>query len=485
MKAKVLAAAAAVALAACGDLKETLQNRMQDRDLREAALEQSQFAAEAYDITADDDDAESYLDEDETGISNMGGPQLSAGLAPADLVAAAPGAPLPGNPDVEVTIVRYDCGQAEQSCRPQSITATGEIKTRQGKKVGSVSATSTFEYYSALTDAMAGAAGDKNTAVLARDSYVRAEFTVTRTLEARDGQSVSLETTGHRVWSVKPGEWYVVDTAHETTGFPARDGARPAVSSVSLTRTFAAPDTTVTAGSSHRVMTFSDGTTASSDRYATFDPATGRLSGNWLNQGARGFKGEGDFDVDLGGTPFCRLDDTGAITIDRTFGDAVTLVTGEHLEITRDGTLTTIAGTLTLADGSTKTKTFTRTQVKPTDCAQEGAAREYTITGTGYHDAEISVNVKRSPGSLVIDGTQTMRDGNVQTLHAVRTDGVLNIDGEMTNAEGRLQATLHVVVHPDGDGQGQITRTLVNGETVTREFEIINGRAKLEGEEVE
>lgn len=482
MKAKLIAAAAALALAACGELKDQLQARTADRDLREAAAEQSLYAAEAYDIVQDGDDAEGYMEDDETGVSGFGGPQVGPGMAPEALVAAAPGAPLPGNPDVEVTVVRYDCGLAEQYCRPQSVTATGDLKNRRGQVVGSVSAESTFAYYSVLTEAMAGGAGDKNTAALARDSYVRAEFTVTRELQGRDGQTVTLTTAGHRVWSVKVGEWYVVDTAHETTGFPTRGGDHPSIASATFARTFAAPDTTDTSGRAHRVLTFSDGTTASSDRYATYTPATGRLRGTWLNQGPRGFKGEGEFDVDLGGTPFCRLDDTGTIAIDRTFGSGVTRAVSEHVDIARNGAVTTIEGTLTLADGATRTKSLTRTQVKPADCGQAGAAREYTVTGTTYRGAEISVDVKRSPGSLVIDGARTMPDGNVQTLHAVRTDGVLNVDGELADAQGRSLATMHLVIHPDGNGQGRVTRTLAGGETLKRDIEIVNGRPVVTGE---
>lgn len=480
MKAQLLAAAAALAFAACGELKDKMQDRMADRALREAAVEQSLYAAEAYDVALADDDADGYLEDDETGVSGFSGPQVGPGMAPEALVAAAPGAPMPGNPDVEITLLRYDCGLAEQYCRPKSITASGDMKSRQGKVVGSVSASSSFAYYSMLTDAVAGGAGDKNTAVLARDSYVRAEFTVTREMTGRDGQTTTLTTTGHRVWSVKLGEWYVLDTAHETTGFPARDGDRPSITAATFARTFAAPDTTDTSGSSHRVLTFSNGATASSDRYAAFDPATGRLAGTWLNQGPGGFTGEGEFDVDLGGTPFCRLDDSGTIVIDRTFGDAVTSAVSEHVEITRDGAVTTIEGTLTLADGTTQTKTLTRTQIKPTGCEQAGAAREYTVEGTGYRGAEISLNVKRSPGSLVIDGERTLADGSVQTLHAVRTDGVLNIDGDMTDAQGRQLGSMHLVIHPDGNGQGQVTRTLANGDTLKRKIELVNGRPVIE-----
>lgn len=478
MKRLLLATAAAAALAACGDLKDAVQDRLNAKaaDIQEAAVEQSAYAADAYEAAAAGDDADAYLEEDDTGVSAFGGPQVGPGGAPGDLLAAAPGAPQAGNPDVTVTVVRYDCGLSESLCRPQSITATGDLKNRRGEIVGSVSATSSFNYYSALGDALAGGAGDKDTAVLARDSYVRAGFTVTRTMKDRQGNDVTLTTAGHRVWSTIAGEWYVVDAAYETTGFPSRDDGRPAVSSTTFSRSFAVPDTTATSGRSERTVTFADGATDNTVRYATYDRASGHMTGTWLHTGPRGFRGEGEFDVDLNGTPFCRLDDSGTISVDRTFGEAVTRVVSEHVDIVRDGTVTTIDGTLTAADGATRTKSLTRTQVKPTDCSQDGAAREYTLEGTTYRGAEISLDVKTSPGSLVIDGSRTLKNGNVETVHVVRSEGVMNIDGDLTDANGQPLGSMHIVVHPDGSGKGTITRILADGTKVTRDFEIVKGR---------
>lgn len=466
---------AAILAAGCGGLKgvaDELQARARERaveEVTEFATDQALTALEADDVATIAEDIDVAAGEDEA-TSAPGTADAAIGMAAHQLYEAAALSPT-------VNVVRYTCGALDPNrCRPSQITANEETKFAK------VSAVINLSYYSDLAIAQADGTPDLNDAPANLIGYVRAEFTITRMLSGPDVTETTITTTGYRVWSLDPRDWYVVDTEWTTTGFPKAPNGRPTITQDHFRRTFAVPVTTNTQGSTHRTLTFSDGSTMSTDRYATYNRDTNKLTGTWLNKGRRGFEGRGTFDMNLGARARCRLDDSGTITIDRKFGEAVTQVTGERLEITQNANVITIKGTLTLSDGSTRTKELTRTVTKPTSCDDRTGVRTVTVTGTGYGGNQISYEETRSNGMLSIHATRTLQNGNVQTLDAVRSEGVLQITLKVTSATGDVLVEGHLVLHPGGNGEGEVTRKR-GAETVTRKIVVEDGKSYLVDED--
>ncbi len=457
----------------CGNLKDALQElkeRGVSREAKKDIADQGRFALEANEFIDLGDDSDAITGEDDLS-ANAGGASASPSLS--GIIAAAE---MPGNAD----ITYYECSLA--NCLPSKMVFDSEKVGKLG--MGSVHAEITFNYFETVTAAQAGGSGgatNNTPRASAGNLYIRAEVIATSTITKRDAETATLTTTGHRVWAANRALWYVVDLAAETTGFPARPNGKPGVTSVSFTRQFAVPDVNVLEGASEKVLTFSDDTTRSTVRHFSFDAGTRHMSGTWTHTGRKGFLGLGTFDMNIGETPFCRLDDVGTISIERTYGESSTSVTSEQIEMTQDGLVLNIAGTLTLTDGSTKTKTLTRTQTQPTTCGERGEGlRSFTVTGTGYGGNEISFTESRTPGNVTIHAVRTMADtGNVQTLDAVRTQGVLQIQASVSNAAGEVLFEAQLVLHPGGDGVGQVSR-LVEGKMVKTHFSIDDGKIIIE-----
>lgn len=456
--------------AGCGEIKSTLgkiKRNVTSVEVKSSILDQAQFAIEANDMAELGDDADATTGEDDAALSADGG--ASAAPAGPDIMAMAA---LPDGAD----ITYYDCSPALK-CLPSKIVIDREAG---GKKIGSFHTELTLNYYDTVTAAQTGLAGNHNTdaRLAALKLFVRADINQTATLSrVGSDDSATLTTTGYRVWTFDPDLWYVVDTKLETTGFPARPNGKPSVVSVNFARTFAAPNVTVHTGTSEKLVTYSDATTKSTVRYAAFDVDTRQMTGGWTNTGRKGFLGVGTFDINVGATPFCRLDDTGTVTIHRTFGEAATNVTSEHIAMTKEGVKLTIEGLLTMADGTTKSKSLVRTQTAPTACGDRGeGTRSFTITGTGYGGNEITFEETRTPGNITIHAERVMKDtGNVQTIDAVRTEGVLNIRASVVDAQGNALFEAHLVLHGNGNGEGQITRT-VDGVVIRTNFSVENGK---------
>ncbi len=474
----------------CGELVANLYEQIEahlQQEASELALQQAELAMEAFDQLELSSIVELADDQFSTGGDAPSAPAFS----PQSLLALAEGpvedADGDGYGDAAVEVETYACDVTP--CRISSVTATREIRTRNGEVIGSVTHQAAFQYYSSLVAALDGEDGDLNITPPGH-AYVRADYTITRALPDAGvelaigfGDS-SVVTSGHRVWSTHPGEWYVRDELHETTGLPIREGGRY-VSASRFERSFAVPVTTDTEGDSTRTLTFADGSTDSVRRNAAYEVTTGTLTGDWSHTGRAGFVGLGDFEIATNGTPLCRLDDEGAVNIERTFGHpethATTPVT-ETVSLVQNGTVTTIDGELTLLDGSTLTKSLTRTQTLPADCDSRGkGVRAFDLKGTTYAGSTIDLQEVHNLGSVAFRGERTLPTGEVERIAGVASQGVMNLRVVRLDAAGRRVLASHIVLQPNGDGQGRLAAWR-EGHRLIRQIVILDGKVSLADE---
>ncbi len=480
MKPSLLSIAAALVLLtpACGPLQNVLDEANEEADAFAASLavEQADLALETFDLIGLDEETE----------SNGEGENDPAALAPPGSLDGALAA-APGDGGLNVEKEYYGCDTAP--CRVKTASASRTLNDHRDNPLGTHAWKTTFHYHSAITDAMAGGEGDLDL-TSAGPAYVRADYTITHTFaRASEDSDLPLDdtavvTTGYRVWSTHRGEWYVVDAGSSTTGFPARPDGRVNVTAVDAGRLFAAPDTTDTSGHASRVVTFSDGTTDSIVRTLAYDVTADTLSGGWDHAGRLGFHGVGAFAFDLQGTPLCRLDDTGTVSIDRDFPDSLTLATApvsEAVEIVKDGLTTSLDGTLTLRDGTVLTRSLTRTQESPLACdaMPRVEARVFHLSGTTYRGHTIDLQEVRSSGAASVNGERTLADGGKALVRAVYSQGVLNLRTLRFGNDGNPQAGLQIVLHPNGDGFGRLVVLRPGAKPIRRNLIIENRRVQV------
>ncbi|RMF18334.1 MAG: hypothetical protein D6761_02905 [Candidatus Dadabacteria bacterium] len=179
-----------------------------------------------------------------------------------------------------------------------------------------------------------------------------------------------------------------------------------------------------------------------------------------------GLTASGQGTWDLSTTRHCRLDDSGQFTLVRNFPAADTTdayAVSETVVWIRDGVTSTVNGTLTLSDDSTRTRSMVRTIELPTSCDDEPLPRQVVQEGTTYRGVTVETTIQRDAGSLLVESSRTKPDGSTIEAEVARADGVGTVQITHTASDGTTLAELVLTVQPGGQATGTLTRYLDDG----------------------
>lgn len=194
----------------------------------------------------------------------------------------------------------------------------------------------------------------------------------------------------------------------------------------------------------------------------------GLITGNSLHLHRNGNTIASALELDPGDTPRCPLDDSGTITVRRTFSlpddlpEGVTVPVREEIVITRAGRTDTISSTLTLNTGEVLTRTLEREIISPADCAAwESESSRPTvvavITGETYQGGTLDLTVTRDAIGLNIAGTRTHSDGSYTEIQLNRYRATVNtrLQAARYDEEGSLRARIELNLRAR-QGRGQV-----------------------------
>jgi hypothetical protein len=174
--------------------------------------------------------------------------------------------------------------------------------------------------------------------------------------------------------------------------------------------------------------------------------------------------------LDTGSTPDCPLDDTGTISVIRTFpvpshlAEGVTAPVEETAVIDKQGLTENVSFTLTYSNGQILTRSWQRQVQSPTSCsawetASSPSSLVTQVTGPLYLGGDLDFTVTHDVLGLSLTGTQTQTDGSYTEFEVDRYQNaeVSSLQAKQYQADHTLTAEMAVKLRGDSQGQGQIT----------------------------